>query len=169
MRPIGAFIIALAVVLLLRSTALSSLAARNLTLDVLAFATVVWALSHGNTWGSSFGFFVGLAADLDAAHWLGRHALALSLIGYGVGRLSNTLVRDSARTQFVMLAVSTALHQVWIAIFEVGGVAGLPFLAVRATVATLLTASTGTLLLVALRRIVGRPLFGHASRTPAQD
>ena len=54
-------------------------------------------------WGSTFGFVLGLAADLDAAHWLGRHALVLALLGYVVGRLSRTLVRDSARTQFVLL------------------------------------------------------------------
>ena len=169
MKPLGAFLATLAVALLLRSTALSSLAARGVIVDVLAFATVAWALRHGDSWGSTLGFTLGLAADLDAAHWFGRHALGLSLIGYGIGRLSTTLVRDSARTQFAMIALSTALHQVWIAIFEVGGVGSLPYLLIRATVATALTASLGTLVLVLLRRIVGRPLFGYASRTPASD
>jgi rod shape-determining protein MreD len=82
------------VALLLRSTALSVLAARGVVLDVLAFVTVLWALRHGETWGTTFGFVLGLAADLDAAHWLGRHALVLALLGYAVGRLSHTLVRD---------------------------------------------------------------------------
>ena len=89
------------------------------------FATAMWALRYGETWGSTCGFTLGLAADLDAAHWLGRHALVLALMGYAVGRLSRTLVRDSARTQFVVLFSCTFLHQAWSAAFELGGAAGL--------------------------------------------
>ena len=121
MKPIGAFLALTFVALLLRSTALSSLATRGVVLDVLAFATVVWALRHGDAWGASFGFVLGLVADLDAARWLGRHSLALSLLGYAMGRLSSTLVRESARTQFALLAVVTLAHQVWSASFEIGG------------------------------------------------
>ncbi len=166
MRPLFGFLWLAAVALLIRSTALSSLATHGIVLDVLAFATVVWALRHGDAWGSTLGFLLGLAADLDAAHWLGRHALGLSLLGYAVGRLSNTLVRESARTQFVMLATATALHQLWSAAFEwTGGAAGVPYLLSRVLVATLATAPVGTLLLMGLRRLTGRPLFGHAQRT----
>src|SRR5262249_10329175 len=96
----------LAVTLLLRSTALASLAAHGVIVDVLAFATVVWALRHGESWGTGFGFALGLAADLDAAHWLGRHALALALMGYIVGRASRSLVRESPRTQAVLLIIA---------------------------------------------------------------
>ncbi len=164
MRPLGGLILAAMLVLLLRSTLLSSLAARGLVLDALAFATVVWALRHGGSWGSTFGFVVGLAADLDAAHWLGRHALALTLIGYGVGRLARTLVRDSVRTQFVLLLAATAAHQAWSAAFELGGgLSGLPFVGARLGAATLATALVGTLILWIGRRLAGRSLFGHAS------
>ena len=41
MKPIGAFFFFVGVTLLLRSTALSSLAARGIMLDALAFCTVV--------------------------------------------------------------------------------------------------------------------------------
>lgn len=166
MRPLFGFFWLAAVVMLLRSTVLSSLATHGILLDVLAFATVVWALKYGDAWGATLGFLLGLAADLDAAHWLGRHALGLTLLGYAVGRLSNTLVRESARTQFVMLASATALHQLWSAAFEwTGGLAAIPFLLTRVVVATLVTAPVGTLLLMGLRRLTGRPLFGHAKRT----
>jgi len=166
MKPIFSFLWLALVALLLRSTALSSLASRNIILDVLAFATVVWALKYGDDWGATLGFMLGLAADLDAAHWLGRHALGLTLLGYAVGRLSTTLVRESARTQFVMLATATALHQLWSTAFEwSGGLTDLPYLLTRVLVATLVTASVGTLLLMGLRVLSGRPLFGHAQRT----
>ena len=54
MRPIGSFFLMVIVALLLRSTALSSLATRGIILDALAFVTVVWALRHGDAWGASF-------------------------------------------------------------------------------------------------------------------
>lgn len=170
MRPLGSFFLMVIVALLLRSTALSSLATRGIILDALAFVTVVWALRHGDAWGASFGFFLGLMADLDAAHWLGRHALLLTLLGYAVGRLSGTLVRDSARTQFALVACGVLAHQLWASTFELGGgFVGVPFLLGRSLMATLLTAAIGTLLLAVLRRITGRPLFRHASRTTTKD
>jgi rod shape-determining protein MreD len=169
MRPIGAFVLFVSITLLLRSTALSSLAARGIMLDALAFCTVVWALRHGDTWGSSFGFTLGLVADLDAAPGHGRHALALSLLGYAVGRLSSTLVRESARTQFALIAVVTLAHQAWSATFELGGgIVGASWLLAQCLLASVLTATAGTILLTLARRINGRPLFGYAPGTAAQ-
>ena len=121
MRGIGAVLSGIVVVLLLRSTLLAGLAARGIVLDVLVFATVFWALRGGAAWGASFGFVIGLCADLDAAHYLGRHALGLSLLGYLVGRLSGTLVRDSVPTQLLLLLAATAAHQAWSIAFELGG------------------------------------------------
>ena len=162
MRPLGALLVLVGVALLLRSTALSALAARGVVVDVLAFATAMWALRYGESWGATFGFVLGLAADLDAAHWMGRHALLLALMGYAVGRLSRTLVRDSARTQLVLLAIATLAHQVWSAAFELDRLESWPYLLQRVLVAALLTAPLGTLLLSLLRRASGQPLFGHA-------
>lgn len=168
MRAATALVVGLVVVMLLRSTALSAFAARGLVLDALAFATVVWALRHGPAWGCSFGFALGLAADLDAAHWLGRHALVLTLIGYAVGRLASTLVRESARTQFVLLLSATAVHQVWSALFELSALAAWPYLLGRVVLGTVTSAAIGTLLLMAARRLSGGPLFGNVSVQPGQ-
>ena len=163
-------VLAVVVVLLLRSTALSAFAARGVVLDVLAFATVVWALRHGATWGATFGFVIGLAADLDATHWLGRHALVLSLVGYVVGRLARTVVRESRGTQFVLIALATAAHQAWVVPFELGGLEGLltgwPYLLQRVLIGAFATAPAGTLVLVVARQLIGRPLFGHALLQP---
>ncbi|OGF16353.1 MAG: rod shape-determining protein MreD [Candidatus Eisenbacteria bacterium RBG_16_71_46] len=163
MRGVAALLVAVVVALLLRSTALSALAARGVVLDVLAFATVLWALRYGETWGSSLGFALGLAADLDAAHWLGRHALVLTLIGYAVGRLSHTLVRESSRTHLALFAIATLVHQLWSAAFDIGGIAGVPYLLQRVVLAVVATAPLGTLLVALLRRVGGQPLFSHAS------
>lgn len=163
MRAAWGMLLLGAVALLIRSTAFSALAARGVIVDVLAFVTVAWALRHGECWGSTFGFLLGLTADLDAAHSLGRHALALALAGYGTGRLSRALVRDNPATQFVLLFVATVAHQAWALAFEVSGLAGWQLVLTRALVAGLVTAPLGVLLLGLLRLGGGRSLFGRAS------
>jgi len=149
-------------VLLLRSTALAALAARGVIVDVLVFATVAWALRRGAGWGASFGFALGLCADLDTAHWLGRHALILSLLGYVVGRLSGTLVRESPRTQFVLLVLATATHLAWTATFELGGFHAWSVIATRLVIGSLVTGVLGAALLSLVRRLGGRTILGHA-------
>ena len=163
MRYLGGFFMLLAVALLLRSTALSSMAARGVVLDVLAFATVVWALRYGESSGATFGFILGLAADLDAAHWMGRHTLVLTLIGYGVGRLNQTLMRDRGTTHLILLMAATAIHQIWILSFELGGLAAWPYLLGRVALAAVATGPLGTVILSLVRRVSGRPLFGDGS------
>jgi rod shape-determining protein MreD len=159
-------LVLLGMALLLRSTALSVLASRGIVLDVLAFATVVWALRRGETGGTILGFILGLAADLDAKHWLGCHALALSLVGYGVGRMGHTLVRDRANTHFVMLAIATAAHQAWATAFELSGSIAWGYLLRRVIVSVAATATVGTVLIAIARRIHGRPLFPHGQLGP---
>jgi rod shape-determining protein MreD len=169
-RALGAFLLGTIVVLLLRSTALSPFAARGIVVDVLAFATVFWALRYGAVWGTTFGFVVGLAADLDATHWMGRHALILSLLGYAIGRLARTLVRESGRAQVVLIGLAVAIHQAWIFPFELGGFdhigSGWAYLLRRVVVAALATAPIGALVLIVARRLSGRSVFGHALTPP---
>ncbi len=150
------------VALLLRSTALSALATRGVLLDVLAFATLVWAMARGEAGGASFGFALGLLADLDAAHWLGRHALVLALLGYAIGRLSHTLVRDSVRTQLVLFVLATLIHETWVLSFELGMTGSWPWMLGRVGLAALATAPAGVLVLLVARLGSGQPLFGHA-------
>jgi rod shape-determining protein MreD len=161
-KGLGALATALVTVLLLRSTALASLAARGVVIDVLVFATVAWSLRRGAGWGCTFGFALGLFADLDTAHWLGRHALILSLLGYVVGRLSGTLVQESPRTQFVLLVIATAVHLTWAAAFELGGFHALSVMATRVAIGSITTAFLGAAVLSFIRRLGGRTILGHA-------
>jgi rod shape-determining protein MreD len=125
---------------------------------------VVWALKYGGAGGATFGFLLGLCADLDAVHWLGRHALVLTLLGYAVGRLSRTLVRDSARTQLVLFALATVLHQLWTVAFEIGSMEGWPYLLSRVLLAAAVTPPLGVAVLTVLRFGTGQPFFGHVIR-----
>ncbi len=163
MRVFAGLLLLAGVALLLRSTALAELAARGVIVDVLVFATVVWALRWGESQGSTFGFVLGLAADLDAAHLLGRHALALALVGYGIGRLSGALVRGNPVTQFMLLFIATLVHQTWALAFELGGVAGWRFLLGHVVISGLVTASLGALVLALVGLGSGRSLFSRAA------
>lgn len=147
MKSIGAVLSGTIVVLLLRSTLLAGLAARGIVLDALAFATVFWGLRGGAAWGATFGFVIGLCADLDAAHFLGRHALGLSLIGYLVGRLSGSLVRDSVPTQLLLLIAATAVHQAWSIAFEMGGFLSWQEVLLRVILGALATGVVGAVIL----------------------
>jgi rod shape-determining protein MreD len=147
MRGIGAALSGAIVVLLLRSTLLAGLAARGIVLDALVFATVFWGLRGGAAFGATFGFVIGLCADLDAAHSLGRHALGLSLIGYLVGRLSGTLVRDSVPTQLLLLIAATAVHQAWSIAFEMGGLLSWQEVLLRVVLGAFATGVSGAIIL----------------------
>jgi rod shape-determining protein MreD len=160
-RSLPALLLLALVTLLLRSTALPALAARGVVLDVLAFATVYWALREGEAAGTAFGFVIGLAADLDAAHWPGRHALILTLIGYAVGRLSHTLVREQTRTHVAVLLIATAVHQAWIAAFEAAGGGAWGHVGTRLLFAAIATAPVGAITLALIRRVSGQPLFAN--------
>lgn len=161
MSAIGPALVLAVIALLLRSTALSALAGRGIVLDVLAFATALWALRRGESAGTLFGFALGLFADLDAAHWIGRHALVLSLLGYAIGRMSHTLVREQARTIFVVLLIGTGVHQAWTLAFEIGSLSGWSFLVRQTLLAMVATAPLGTVVIAALQRIAGRSWLTH--------
>ena len=168
MRVVGIFALTALVTLVMRSTILAGLAARGIVVDVLVLATVAWSLRQRESWGATFGFVLGLAADLDAAHWVGRHALVLTLLGYGVGRLSNTLVRDSPLTQLVLLVVATALHQLWASAFDAsGGLTAAGWLAGRVLLATITTAPLGVLVLLFSQLFTRRRGYGNASGSSA--
>ncbi len=160
MKTLKALLTVFVVVLVLRGTVLWRFVGYGVWIDVAAIATVLWAMSQGAPWGSTLGFMLGLALDLDAGHWLGRHALVLSMLGYVIGQLSRTLVRDSVRTQFLLIAGGAAIHQL----------CALPQLADQPSEAWLtwaiqnalwvpLTALVGVVLLFLLRLLRGRPLF----------
>jgi rod shape-determining protein MreD len=163
MRVFAGLLLLAGVALLIRSTALSELAARGVIVDVLVFVTVVWALRWGESQGSTLGFVLGLAADLDAAHWLGRHAFALALVGYGTGRLARAMVRGNPTTQFMLIFAATLAHQAWALVFELGGVAGWRFLLGHVVISGLVTALLGVLVLALVSLGSGRSLFSRAA------
>jgi rod shape-determining protein MreD len=165
-KSVTALVLVVIVALLLRSAVLTTLSARGIVIDVLALVTVIWALRNRETWGASFGFILGLAADLDAAHWLGRHALVLTLLGYAVGRVSHTLVRDSSRTHAALLLVATLVHQSWVAAFELASPTAWPYLLQRVLLAAVVTAPVGTVLVALVQRLSGQSFFGHAASEP---
>ena len=72
--------------------------------DLVVVTLACVAVLLGPGWGASFGFGIGLLADLLSDHTLGQLALVLCLIGYAVGMLS----RDVERSVLVPLAAAAA-------------------------------------------------------------
>jgi hypothetical protein len=62
----------------------------------------------------------------------------------------------------VLLLIATVVHQSWTTVFEIGGLAGLPYFVRRVVLATLFTVPVGTLMVAMIRRISGQSLSGHA-------
>jgi hypothetical protein len=75
-------------------------------------------------------------------------------------------VRESIRTQIVLLAIATLVHQLWATAFELQGLASWPYLLQRVLLATLATAPLGALILTFIDRVSGRGPFGHATHDP---
>ncbi len=58
---------------------------------------------------------------------------------------------------------ATVIHQIWTLSFEIGGLAGWPFLLARVGLAAAATGPIGTVLLALVQRVSGRPIFGDVS------
>jgi rod shape-determining protein MreD len=81
------------------------LAVRGLQPDLLLVAVAAVAAGRGARAGAAFGFAAGLGADLFLATPLATSALAYTLVGHVVGRLSRrTVIRRAALRRSVTLA-----------------------------------------------------------------
>jgi rod shape-determining protein MreD len=78
-------LLALAVALLVQTTALARLPLPGATPDLVLVLVMGLALVRGPLVGSLLGFAAGMLADLGADRELGRTALVLALVGYAVG------------------------------------------------------------------------------------
>jgi rod shape-determining protein MreD len=85
--------------------------------DLVVITLACVAVLQGPMWGASFGFGIGLLADLLSDHTLGRLALVLCLVGYAAGMLS----RDVDRSVLVPLATAAAACGAAVGMFALCG------------------------------------------------
>ena len=73
-------------------------------------ATVAVAVIRGPAAGETFGFTAGLLIDALGAHLFGANALALTLIGYAVGRLRRQMDASLAPPQMAVVGLLSWVH-----------------------------------------------------------
>ncbi len=72
--------------------------------DFVLVALVYGAIRWGATGGAVAGFGLGLLADAIALSTLGYHALGMTLLGYAVGKLRDTLYLSAPAVDLGLLA-----------------------------------------------------------------
>src|SRR4051794_37973746 len=94
-----AALLAVSAALVLQASLFDHLAVGGVVPDLVLLVVVAAALAHGSEVGMVLGFGAGLLLDLapPADHVAGRWALALMVVGYVAGRLTNGPVRPLQR------------------------------------------------------------------------
>jgi rod shape-determining protein MreD len=142
------------VVLTLQKSVLADIDVHDVRPDALLLLAVCAGLVAGAEVGAVIGFTAGLAADLFVLAPLGLSALVFSLVGYAVGSLRNTLIRDiwwiPPVTAFAASAGGVVLYAV------VGAVVGQSqFVRPELATTALVVGALNAILSLALVRITG--------------
>lgn len=119
--------------------------------DLLVMLAVTAGLTGGRERGAAMGFGVGLLGDLFVDTPLGLSSLTFSVVGFGVGVLSGTILRSTwwigPVTAFVASAAAVLLYAVAGAMVGVAS-----FLVPDLAVVALVVASVNALLAVPMMR-----------------
>lgn len=150
----------LLLVLVVQKSLLNDVDVRDVRPDALLLFVVCAGLVAGSEVGAVIGFVVGLVADLFVLAPLGLSSLVFSLVGYTVGTLRSTLIREvwwmPPMTAFLASAGGVALYAV------LGAVLGHSEYVRPQLVATaLLVGSMNSVLSLAFVRLTGWALQGQ--------
>ena len=78
--------------------------------DLTILLLVLLALRRGPVGGTLLGFAIGLLQDLLVPETLGMNALAKSIIGWAVGKLSRQLAMDGPALYFALIVAAVLVH-----------------------------------------------------------
>jgi rod shape-determining protein MreD len=78
--------------------------------DLALLLLVFLAQRRGPVFGTVLGFCIGLLEGLLQPHTLGMQCLAKSVLGFGIGKLSQQLVAESLVLLAVLLGLSVLVH-----------------------------------------------------------
>ena len=87
--------------------------------DVLTAVVVLMALRHGRTMAVWMGFALALSIDLLDPQKLGWMTLLISIMGYGVGVVRDTIYIENPWFEATMILLATFLYQVAYRFFPV--------------------------------------------------
>jgi rod shape-determining protein MreD len=72
---------------------------------------VYFALVKGAVAGTVFGWAVGFLYDLTTIHTTGLRMLSFSIVGFAVGNTWDSVYKDNAWTQAIILLLAVLLHE----------------------------------------------------------
>ncbi len=102
--------LALLLTLLLQLTLADRLGIMGIRPDLTILFLVFLGARRGPVMGTLLGFVVGLMQDLLVPELLGMNMLAKSILGYGVGRVTGSLMLDNMGIRLGLVGVSVLLH-----------------------------------------------------------
>jgi rod shape-determining protein MreD len=147
-------------VLTVQKSMLNDVDVRDVRPDALLLFVVCAGLVGGSEVGAVVGFVVGLVADLFVLAPLGLSSLVFSLVGYAVGTLRSTLIREvwwmPPVTAFVASAGGVALYAVLGAVLGHG-----EYVRPQLVATALLVGAMNSVLSLALVRLTGWALQGQ--------
>ena len=77
--------------------------------DFYLVATVFGALRWGPLWGAAFGFLLGINLDSMLLDHFGMHGLALTVVGFTLGKTKESLYLDFPALDVLLLFAASAL------------------------------------------------------------
>ncbi len=101
----------IAFALLFEPTVGARLAQFGGTPRILLGIVVYFSLVQGATQGILFGLFAGLLADLTSLHTTGLNMMSYSVVGFTVGHTWESMYKDNALTQAMVLFLAVLLHE----------------------------------------------------------
>jgi rod shape-determining protein MreD len=151
-------------VLLLQTTVIHRVRILGVGPDLSILLVVYIGLWRGAIAGTTGGFLIGILQGLSTPVHFGSHALANSIVGFGVGRIGPHVVRESLATQAAIIIGAQLVHDLVFLPITLGS-AGSFFivLASRTLPGALYTAALGCLLFRFVLRPIGLDLRSHGT------
>ncbi|HKK72251.1 MAG TPA: rod shape-determining protein MreD [Candidatus Krumholzibacteria bacterium] len=102
--------VAVAITLVAQLAFVPRISIAGITPDFVVLLVVLVALRAGPSGGAALGFLVGLLQGMLAPETLGLDALAKTLVGWAVGKLSSSLAIEGPAFYFGLVAMSVLAH-----------------------------------------------------------
>jgi rod shape-determining protein MreD len=108
-RSRGRFLLLLALLFLCHVLLEPRLTVAGVGPDFYLMAAVFGALRWGPLWGAAFGFLLGINRDAMLLDHFGMHGLALTVVGFTVGKTKESLYLDLPALDVVLLFAAGTL------------------------------------------------------------
>lgn len=151
-------------VLLLHLTVIHRVRIHGVAPDLLILLVIYISLWRGAISGTVGGFLIGLLEGLSSPVYFGSHALAKSIVGFGVGKLGPHVVRESTVTQAAIVVGAFLVHDlIFLPITLDGAGSFFAVVGTRTLPGAFYSAGVGCLIYRFVLRPIGLDLASHGA------